>query len=78
MIQNIQIILNFNKKKLNFLKTWFTPRSQKVSPDVALTRKPSAADLFLSRKVRYVYLFIVWSKKDTKTNGLWLLSWYIY
>jgi len=28
-IQNIQIILNFNKNKiLNFLKTWFAPRSK--------------------------------------------------
>jgi hypothetical protein len=29
-IQNIQIILNFNKKILNFLETWFTPYSQKI------------------------------------------------
>ena len=31
MIQNIQTVLNFNKKKLNFLKTCFAPRPQTLS-----------------------------------------------
>jgi hypothetical protein len=36
MIKNIQNILNFSKKKLNFLGTQFAPRSQTVSTSVAL------------------------------------------
>ena len=87
MIQNIQTILNFNKKKLNFLEMLFAPRSQTVYEfkitwsDVLVTtcgpvhfRKPTSFCIILVMLygIRYSYKFFL-----KKTNYIYKFF-YIY
>jgi len=80
-IQNIQIILNFNKKKLKFLKTRFKPRFQTLLQSVKtkkLSKGTSCKSISSSTMYLALALALALARHNNSLDRGWYTEVYIY